>query len=89
MRHLATELVKALNKLTVGAVPGHGRTERASPRPRIRLGQMRVLHRQDAGASTQVGGHAREVTPGELRGNRLAPPHRAFARGLPAQAVHE
>ena len=88
-RHLATELVKALNKLTVGAVPGHGRTERASPRPGIRLGQVRVLHRQDAGASTQVGGHAREVTPGELRGNRLAPPHRAFAGGLPAQAVHE
>ena len=88
-RHLATELVKALNKLAVGAVPGHGRTERASPRPRIRLGQVRVLHRQDAGASAQVGGHAREVTPGELRGNRLAPPHRAFARGLPAQAVHE
>ena len=89
MRHLATELVKALNKLAVGAVPGHGRTERASPRSRIRLGQVRVLHRQDAGASTQVGGHAREVTPGELRGNRLAPPHRAFARGLPAQTVHE
>ena len=89
MRHLATELVKSLNKLTVGAVSRHGRTERASPRSRIRLGQVRVLHRQDAGASTQVGGHAREVTPGELRGNRLTPPHRAFARGLPAQAVHE
>ena len=88
-RHLAAELVKALNKLAVGAVPGHGRTERASPRSRIRLGQVRVLHRQDAGASTQVGGHAREVTPGELRGNRLTPPHRAFARSLPAQAVHE
>ena len=88
-RHLATELVKAINKLTVGAIPGHGRAERASPRPRIRFGQVRVLHRQDAGASTQVGGHAREVTPGELRGNRLAPPHRAFARGLPAQAVYE
>ena len=88
-RHLAAELVKALNKLTVGAVARHGRTERASPRARVRLGQVRVLHRKDAGAGTQVGGHAREVTPGELRGDRLTPPHRAFARGLPAQAVHE
>ena len=89
MRHLPTEFIKALNKLTVRAVPGHGRTERASPRPRIRFGQVRVLHRQDAGASTQVGGHPREVAPGELRGNCFTPPHRAFARGLPAQAVHE
>ena len=88
-RHLATELVKALNKLTVGAVPGHGRTERASPRARVRLGQVRVLHRQDAGASAQVGGHTGQVTPGELRGNRFTPPHGALAGGLAAQAVHE
>ena len=58
MRHLATELVKALNKFAVGAVPGHGRAERASPRTRVRLGQVRVFHRKNAGASAQVGGHA-------------------------------